>query len=196
MPALNETRNRIVSFAYLPTGWNFSKGVPAKEPVLKTALALLESLEKAGFHYTDAYPGNDGSAMLTAYALPDYYDFDVKPSGSITVVHARGDDELFCQEGMLVEEAQEKIKEFALQKWHTLDCLTSATITAENSDDLKVTLFKTPKTAQVSQSLTANAQNTPLVVFVNIVQNSTPQSSERRSSFGKFREKSFKTTGA
>jgi hypothetical protein len=195
MPALNETRDKIIGFAYLPVGWNFNKGVPAKEPALKTALTLLDELEKAGFHDTDAYPGDDGSVMVSAYALPDYFDFDVKPSGRITVAHARGDDDLSYQEGLSMEEAQRKIKEFAIQQWHTSDCLTSATITTKNSNGSKVMLFESQKTGRVSLSLTANAPKEPVVVFVNIAPDTMPPLPGRRSSIGKFRAISFETTG-
>jgi hypothetical protein len=195
MPSPNKTRDKLVGFAYLEAGWNFGRGVPAKEPALKTALTLLDDLNKAGFQETDAYPGDDGSVMVSAYALPDYCDFDVKPSGLITVVHAREDDELFYQERMSLEEAQRTIKEFALQQWRTSDCLISTTITANSSSDSKVTHSEIPKTDLVSPSLTADAPNEPLVVFVNIAQGTTPPSPERRSSIGKYRMKLSKTTG-
>jgi hypothetical protein len=196
MSSSKQTRDKIVGFAYLPVGWNFNKGVPAKETALKAALTLLDDLERAGFHNTDAYPGNDGSVMVSAYVLPDYFDFDVKPSGLVTVVHAQGDDDLFYREGLSVEDAQRKIKEFASQQWHTSDCLTSTNITAENSDDLKATLFETQKTARVSPSLTATAPKEPVVVYVYIAQSTTLPSPERRYSTGRFPKKSFKTVGA
>ena len=60
-------------------------------------------------------PGTDGSVLLSAYVLPDYYDFDIKPSGAITAVHGRGDNELFCQENLSAEGAQQIIQEFARQ---------------------------------------------------------------------------------
>jgi hypothetical protein len=196
IPSPKKTRDKIVGFAYLPVGWNFNRGVPAKETALKAALTLLDDLEKAGFHNTDAYPGNDGSVMVSAYVLPDYFDFDVKPSGLVTVVHAQGDEDLFYREGLSVEDAQRKIKEFASQQWHTSDCLTSTIITVESSDDLKATLSKTQKTAPVSPSLTATAPKEPVVVYVNTARSTTPPSPGRRYSIGKFHKKSFETIGA
>ena len=114
------TREKIQSFADLPAGWHYREGVPAKELALKLALILLGDLERAGFADNDAYPGIDGSVMISAYDLPDSYDFDVRPSGRITVAHAREgeDDDIFYQEGMTLEESQQKIKEFRLSQHH------------------------------------------------------------------------------
>lgn len=195
MPTLNQTRGKLVGFAFLPPGWNFNKGVPAKELPLKIALALLDALDEAGFHYTDAYPGIDGGIMLSAYSLPDYYDFNIKPSGSITVEHGQGDKELFYQPTMAAKDVYDQIKEFALQKWHTSESLTSEITIAGNSNDLKVTLSRTQKTDQASQSLTSSALGEPLVASASIAQDFTPQLRGRQSSSGKFRMRSLQTVG-
>ncbi|MCI0389134.1 MAG: hypothetical protein MOB07_10280 [Acidobacteria bacterium] len=194
MPSPKMTRHKIVGFVYLPTGWNFGKGVPAKEQAVKGALTLLDDLEKAGFEKTDAYPGDGGSVMVSAYALPDYYDFDVKPCGEVTVAHGRGDEDVSYQEGMSIEEAQSKIKEFALRQWHTSDYSTSIIIIAENIDDLRATLSKAQETAQVSPSSITNAPSESAAEYVLIVPTSTQPSPERRSYSGRFHRKLLKAT--
>ncbi|MDQ3011199.1 MAG: hypothetical protein M3X11_10920 [Acidobacteriota bacterium] len=132
MPILSETREKLLSFACLHRRWNFGEGVPAKELSLQRALAILESLDDAGFSYTDAYPGLDGDILLSAYALPDYYDFKVKVDGSVTVTHTRGEEDKFYQEAMPLVEVFSNIKKFASEKWPTSDYLTSAFITAKS----------------------------------------------------------------
>lgn len=132
MPILSETKDKLISFAYLSSGWNFGEGIPTKELPLKRALAILEALEDSGFSDTDVYPGIDGDVLLSAYALPDYYDFKIKVDGSVTVAHTLDEDDKFYQEAMPLVEVFSKIKEFASQKWPTSDYLTSAFITARS----------------------------------------------------------------
>ncbi|MGE0885636.1 MAG: hypothetical protein AB7P14_18975 [Blastocatellales bacterium] len=193
MPAQSETRDKLISFAYLPLGWNFGEGVPAKELPLKRAFAILEALENIGFYYTDAYPGLDGGILLSAYALPDYYDFKINLDGYVNVIHTRGEEDLFSQEAMSITQVINKIKEFASQKCPTSDYSTSAFTTARNSDDSRVLLLQTPVPLQGSPLLTSTAPSTPVAIFVNIVQNSTPQLQARRSFTGKSRMNFLKT---
>jgi len=198
MANLNQTTSKIVSFAYLPNGWNFGRGVAAKEAAVRGALTLLCTLDVLGFHDTGAYPGDDGSVMLSAYVIPDhYYDFDVNPSGQVTVTHARcdQDEELFYQEGMSVGDAQSKIKEFALQRWDTSDFLTSVTTIVRNISGSRVTLSETSATAQVYQSSISTVPSEHLEVYVPTAPSSTPPSQERRSSTGRSLRKSFETIG-
>ena len=132
MSVFDQTKEKLISFASLPSGWNFGEGIPTQELPLKQALAILEVLDKSGFHHTDAYPGVNGDVLLSAYALPDYYDFKVKLDGSVTVAHMHDEEEKLYQEAMPLVEVFGKIKEFASQKWPTSDYSTSAFITARS----------------------------------------------------------------
>lgn len=195
MTTLNKTQEKLISFAYLPIGWNFNKGVPAQEAALKTAITLLEVLINSGFKDTDAFPAEDGSVMVSAYVGSDSYDFDVKVDGTITVAHAREDDDLFYQEGMQVGEAQKKIKEFASEKWPTSDYLISNATTSKNKESLQVTLFKNHPTSLVYLSFNSNALPIPQVESVVTAFSTTPKPQVRRSSFGKSHRKSSRITG-
>lgn len=195
MPTLNQTRGKLIGFAFLQEGWHFKEGVPAKEHTLRTALTLLGDLENAGFTRTDAYPGIDGSVMISAYDLPDSFDFSIRPSGAITVTHERDEEELFYREGMKEEEVREKIKEFGLSTCHTPDYLILGTTTAVTMDDSRVSPSKTQKTAQVSPLSISTAPDVNPAVFVNTLQGSTRLSLGRQSSSGRSRRKSFKPVG-
>ena len=195
MPTVNETRGKLVGFAYLPEGWHFKQGIPAKEIALTTAVRILNDLEKAGFNRTDAYPAIDGGVMVSAYDLPNSYDFDIKPSGLITVAHERGDEDVFYQEQMAVVEVLGKIKEFGVSKCHTLDFLISGITTAGNTDASKVMHSRTRKMDRVSLSSRATAPEVSPKVFVNTVPDFTQQSPARRFSFGKSPKRSFEVAG-
>lgn len=194
MPTLNETRGKLIGFAFLPEGWHFKEGVPAKEHTLKTALALLGALEAAGFDRTDAYPGIDGSVMISAYEMPEVYDFNIRPSGAITVSHEKGDEELFYQEGMTEDHVREKIKEFGLSTCHTPDYLILGTITAMTTDDLRATPSRTPKTALGFPSSVSNALDANPAVFVSTPPGFTELSQGHRLSSGQSR-RVFKPVG-
>src|SRR5262249_22495634 len=133
--------------------------------------------------------GNDGSVMVTVYALSDYYEFDVKPTGLITVAHEREQTESFYQEDMTQEQVLLKIKEFALQKWHTSDYSISASTTISGAGNLRVTPFETPPTKPASQSLKNLVQGVCLGVLASTQPKNTKQSRERRSSSGRSRRK-------
>lgn len=196
MPTLNETRGKLIGFAFLPEGWHHKEGVPAKEHALKTALVILNDLEEVGFSRTDAYPGLDGGVMVSAYDLPDSYDFDVKPSGLITVAHERGDEDVFYQEKMTVKEVRGKIKEFGVSQCHTSDCLISGTTTAGSTGDLRVTPSRTQKMVPVSQLSRLTAPDANPEVFVNTVPDSTRRSQVLRLFSGRFRVRLSRAVGA
>ncbi len=195
MTTHNKTQAKLLSFAYLPIGWNFNRGVPAEQQALKTAFALLEALVDAGFKDTDAFPAEDGSVMVSAYVGAESYDFDVKVGGTITVVHTRRDEDLFYQEGMQPESVKKKIKEFALQKWPTYDYSIFSDTTLKDRKSLLVMPSKIPLTGLGSQSFTWSVPTKAQVVSVVTVFSTTPKQRARPSSSGKSRRRSLRIAG-
>ena len=190
MPTLNETRGKLIGFAFLHEGWHFNEGGPARESTLKTASILLGDLEDAGFTHTDAFPGVDGSVMISAYGMADSYDFSIRPSGAITVTHERGDEEIFYQEKMKEGEVREKIKEFGLSTCHTPDYLISGTTIAVTTGDLRATPFRIQKTNPAFQLSNSNVPDVNPAVFVSTLPVSIESLPGRRSSFGRSRKRS------
>ncbi len=195
MTTHSKTQEKLISFAYLPIGWNFNSGLPAEQQALKTAFALLDALVGAGFKDTDAFPAEDGSVMVSAYVGAESYDFDVKVGGTITIAHTREDEDLFYQEGMQLESVKKKIKEFALQKWFTYDYSIFSGTTLNDRGSLLVMPSKTPLTSLEFRSSSWSVPTNTQVVSVGIVLSTTPKQRARPSSSGKSRRRSSRIAG-
>lgn len=106
-----ETVKKIHSFKRLVTGWSYGEGKQFKVPVLNDAISLVEEAFNLSFHTTDTFPGLDGEVMCTIYHENHYLEFIIEPNGSITFTREYGDEEICYQEGLLLQEAVDKIRE-------------------------------------------------------------------------------------
>ncbi len=84
---LDETKEKIESFKALEKGWHFGEGIPAKPETAGAALSLLYLAARKGFDNFDAFPGVDGSVMLSIYKNGYNFecDFDSENSGTIWI---------------------------------------------------------------------------------------------------------------
>ena len=71
---LEEAKDKIEYFKALEKGWHFGEGVPAKPETAGSALFLLHFAGNKTFDHFNAFPGIDGSVMLSIYK--NGYEFE------------------------------------------------------------------------------------------------------------------------
>lgn len=95
-----ETKEKIESFKTLEKGWHFREGVPANPETAGAALFLLHFAGNKGFDHFNAFPGIDGSVMLSIYKNGYEFECSFNKENSATVYIERYED----SEGVLLPE--------------------------------------------------------------------------------------------
>lgn len=155
---LSATKEKILRFANVETGWHYGEGVAISENSLGLGLAILDKLILMGFTETDAFPGVRGDIQITAYDLPDFYEFNIELDGTFTIVHERNGEELSYDASLSLRAALQKIDEFAFKKCDYSDSSILHASTAD-AEGLPVMLSETHQTAAESQLWIAPAPN-------------------------------------
>jgi hypothetical protein len=87
LPATEKTAAKISSFAHLPRGWHYGKGVPAHPDTVRIATEYLLTLTALLFEETDAFPGADGEILVSAYRGKHCVEVTVETDRSFAVSH-------------------------------------------------------------------------------------------------------------
>lgn len=167
--ALQTTVRKIRGFAQLKTGWHYGEGIPFEQSILNNAIALNREAIRSGFLETDTFPGLNGEVVLAIYFADHYLEFIIEPNGSITFYYEKGDEEIAYQEGLPLQDAKEKIRQFRAEKWIASDSLTGRITTTPEGLDLTVSPLGIPDaTTPESRSLIQSAYSMAEEVSANI----------------------------
>lgn len=115
---MKDTVKKIRSFKQLTQGWSYGEGKPFKDSILNDAISVIREAFNLGFNITDAFPGLDGEVMCTIYHEDHYLEFTLEPDGNVTFVREKSDDEICYLEGLSLQDAKEKIREFGGKDEH------------------------------------------------------------------------------
>jgi hypothetical protein len=121
------TSAKIRSFAKLPAGWHYGRGVPPSDDVVARALSWYRLFQQLGFAETDAFPGVRGEIAVTAYEGDHYISVGIEPDGTLTVLYQREGLDVVDQEGLsnadaraiIVRVGQEIEHPCAMSDWFT-----------------------------------------------------------------------------
>ena len=80
---LHPTLKKVQAFLRLQPGWHYGRGMAFTPELIREALQFHVYTTSLGFYETDAFPGLDGSIMLTVYEGPDYIEFTLNPCGGM-----------------------------------------------------------------------------------------------------------------
>ncbi len=113
------TIEKIYDFQKLEKGWSYGEGIPFQESILDDAVSLIKEAIKFAFYTTDAFPGLDGEIMCTVYYHEHYLEFIIESDRSVTFSREKDGEEICYQEGLLLQDAKDKIKGFWQETWNT-----------------------------------------------------------------------------
>ena len=93
-PSLTPTERKIISFGSLPAGWRYGRGSPLPVHRVVAGIRLCRFFYQVGLTQTDAFAGEAGELMVTAYSGPDYLEVIIEPDDTYTVTQEREDEEV------------------------------------------------------------------------------------------------------
>lgn len=152
---------KIRRFENLSPGWNAGSGLSIERRILDKGIELNKEMSLNGYLETDAFPGPDGSVMLTLYNKGDYLEFTIDPDETITFVHESNEQEVEYKEGLTLIVAKEKITEYRTQKWNSLDSSTRSSM-IQPVRDLLAKPFSHQPPMMGSLSWQENASSNPI----------------------------------
>jgi hypothetical protein len=183
------TTKKIQGFAKKEKGWRWGEGVSFEPSILNAAIALNLEAIRFGFFETDAFPGTDGSIMVTVYYGDQYLEFAVERDGQITFYHEQKNEEVSCEEGLSLKMARAKIGEFSKQ-WIGSEFSEKKTITSGTLDDSRLKPSY-PETIQPSQLSVENVYFERVVMYASTCENITRTLRTTRRSSGVSRPKYY-----
>jgi hypothetical protein len=141
-PGFQTTEKKIQSFKDLEAGWSYGEGEPFESSVLNTAIQFNRYAFRRGFFETDAFPGLNGEVLLTIYLGRYYLEFTFEQDGSVTYYHEEAQEEVCYEEGLLLEDAQNRLETFRKQVWKESESSIQY-ITIRADTDSRVQLSRT-----------------------------------------------------
>lgn len=96
---VSPTRQKIESFRSFPRGWHYGEGVPLSRRSCDIGLELLDEMLSLGLTRTDAFPGQDGGLMITAYHAGHCLEVMIESDGSQHITHEFDGEDVWTGEG-------------------------------------------------------------------------------------------------
>jgi hypothetical protein len=157
--AIGPVESKLRQFRSLQAGWHYGEGKAIDPASLERALDLYQAAIRLAPYEMDAFPGLNGEVVLTVYREDRCLEFTLEPNGTVTFSYEQGDQEVSYVEGLSLEQARDRIKEFR-QSWLGSDSFTVNTTTGESTDS-EVSLSRITGTPLGSQSLVWTASMRP-----------------------------------
>lgn len=110
---------KIESFAALPVGWHYGEGGPIAREVLDRAQMALQSLFLAGLTDANAFAGEGGEVLVTAYTDAYNVGVIVEPDGTFSIRLEMGAEDVSYDEHLDARHIRESITSVAEFIWNT-----------------------------------------------------------------------------
>lgn len=132
------TESKIEKLRDFKNGWSYGEGVSFKGNIVDLALKLNNEMTLNGFLETDAFPGTDGSIMITLYegrnGGRDCLEFTIHQDETVTFVQERDNEEICYEDKLTIDDAFKKINEFKEGLCFSSESLTQFSTIPEESD--------------------------------------------------------------
>jgi hypothetical protein len=109
---IHPTAKKLRAFSGLPLGWHYGQGMTFLPDLLERAQGLHAHITSLGLYETDAFPGIDGSVLLTVYEGADRLELTLNPNGNIDYRREKNDIEILGRENLQLAEVQDILREF------------------------------------------------------------------------------------
>ena len=94
------THSKLSEFERLQPGWHYGQGIPPSAASMEQALNILEVYLGSGIKETDAFCGQYGEVMVTAYHGDDYIECDIEADGTARFTYRSGKTTILEGEGI------------------------------------------------------------------------------------------------
>lgn len=112
------SHRKLDGFSRLALGWHYGTGGPIDQAIINRGKNVTSLLLRAGFSWTDAFPGEDGTVLVTAYAGKDYIGIMVNHD-DYSLNHEVDREEALYVESLPVKELEARLKVIAEGIWTT-----------------------------------------------------------------------------
>ena len=79
-PVSTNTLSKIRTFQNLAIGWHFGSGGPIEAEVISRAIEIHCLFLLLGMTHTNAFAGENGEVLVTAYKIHDYIGVTIEPT--------------------------------------------------------------------------------------------------------------------
>ena len=148
---------RIMQFQALKCGWHFGEGVEFNESVIADSLELNREIISSGFYDTNAFPGLNGEIQVTVYQDNDYFQFEVSPDNSWSIIHEQAGTEIERIENQNLEQAIDYAKGIKSKLCSALDSYQYTLTGTLTGGDLTTWLLSPTEKMEEFQFLTETA---------------------------------------
>ena len=182
-PEQSLTERKIKSFSKYTSNWSYGRGIEFSQGTILYALRIVNLFRDYGFNETDAFPGEDGEIMITAYKGDYCCEITAYNEHMNDFIIEEGDSEILREEKINFSNLNTLVKKYRdITTCSSLELSTQFTLTKERKDSEAWPLRIQPEA--VFLYFTKIAQNMSQDAFANILKDSTPRYQERQSYSG------------
>jgi hypothetical protein len=121
---ITATKQKIDSFAALPSGWHYGEGITPLPSAIANAHDWHERLVRARFLHTDAFPGADGEILIAAYHDNHNIELVLEADNSISLYYEEDDDPVVSLSHKTPSEIDNALGKIVGELWSTLGSFT------------------------------------------------------------------------
>ncbi len=197
MPTINQTIQKVHSFAELPLGWYYGEGEPPNIDKIQQVERFLLSAEQLGIEEANAFPGAHGQIEVTFYFDQKTYAFMFETDDRVSITEEKRGEIISDIYDQPYEVAEEKLWELS-QKIQTIYDSSTLNIGTQLIKDLGVRRFNAPQKSKIryvgSHSFPQNASLTQNAQSVSTSRTTTVRSQATPSFFFVLNKKNYQTT--
>lgn len=183
--AILKTVKKVNSFAALPLGWHYGTGGPASRSIIEKSLEYIAHFVSLGFSKTDAFAGEDGQVLVSAYMDEYCLEITIETDHSFTVsCDFQGSSKFFepdLSEAVALNELRQLATEIVKEECATFVWSASNTTTTATVSSKALHLHRPATERRYSAN---NAASVQVARYASTLANTTRVLAESRPFFG------------
>ena len=190
--SMESKKAQIRAFADLPEGWRFGDGNPASGDAVRTALGVVDLIEKRGvFSAVEVFPDVRGGVLVSGHYGKASLEVLCGPGGQIEVWEETEDDILGEDDDVSIEEIDSRLRKLAACRKLSSSGSSHSIISIATDDASQARLSRTHRTDPEYRFLASNAPTGKAMGRAPISQGTTGHSSTAWRSSGESGHRSF-----
>ncbi len=185
MPNISTTIRKIESFATLPVGWRFGKGLPVTNFNIEIGKLFLQYGFDFGIERFNAFAGDSGEVMISFYFADHNIDLTFEVNHTVTFEENIGDEQVQFLDNLNIKDAFDKICQFT----QSISESSIQETTTLSKEDSRVSPSNLPHQTAASPSLKYNVVLMQAGQSANTSASSTTRSRAIRQYIGRSRRR-------
>jgi hypothetical protein len=157
MPTINQTIQKVRSFAKLPLGWHYGEGDSISTDKITQTEKFLLTAEGWGIDEANAFPGVDGQIELTFYFGEKTFAFMFEVDNTVSITEEIKGEIISDVYDQPYEVAEQKLWELS-QKNQIIYDLSTSSIGIQETKDLEVRRFNVRRKTKTHNAVYRSSQ--------------------------------------